>query len=332
MTFSLRARCRALPLAGLVIALALPVSVAAQPAGDPNRPSEAMRLVLDTYGEFEQARDRCDREGMATAVRRLEAHSHFMDEEADEVEAELSNDGRPIPNGQSRRLDRWRADRDRTRAIYEQARRDPPRNCPEEEEPLIPAPGRPGHGPAYYASLGGAYLSDGELDLGLAQASLAVDFDLGGDDAAVEPGGRGNARLGPRFRLIGEVSTGVFDESQEAGGFRDSVGVRWSAIGMAGIALPVGDADVGDRDSGFTLFGLAGYGFARFGFELEGPGVDFSDGDTADFFAFAAGAEVMLDGRNGVRAAYTRWDDFERDGISANVFSLSYIRRLGGGE
>jgi outer membrane immunogenic protein len=181
----------------------------------------------------------------------------------------------------------------------------------------------------YNVGFGGAYLSDGDLDLGLAQASLAVDFDLGGGDVAE---GLGGARLGPRFRLIGEVSTGLFGESDEAGGFRSSVGVGWSAIGLAGIALPVGDAEPGDIGTGFTLFGAAGYGFARFGFELEGPGVDISEGDTEDFFALAAGAEIFLDDRNGFRIGYTRWDDLREDGISANLFSLSYVRRFGGGE
>jgi hypothetical protein len=295
----------------------------------PDRVSETMQFVLDTYSEFQRARDDCDREAMAAALRRLLSLVLSTDEEADEVEAELG-DGSPIPDGRFRRLDRVRRERDATRSLYEQARRELPRNCP---GPPIPAPGRPGHGPAYYASLGGAWLNDGDLDLGLAQATLAVDFSLGGDDDTRpdDASGLGNARLGPRFRLLGEVSAGFLDQSHEAGGFRDSVGLRWSAIGLAGLALPLGDAGAGSPEAGFLVFGGAGYGFARFGFALEGPGVDFRDGDTADFFAFGAGAEVRLDRRNGLRAAYTRWDDFEEDGISANVFSLSYVRRFGGG-
>ena len=295
----------------------------------PNRVSETMQAVLDAYAEFERARDNCDREAMAEARRRLLRLVLTTDEEADEVEAELG-DGSPIPDGRFPRLDRRRAERDAARALYEQARRELPRNCP---GPLIPAPGRPGHGPAYYASLGGAWLDDGDLDLGLAQATLAVDFDLGGNDEDLrgEASGLGNARLGPRFRLVGEISTGVLDESHEAGAFRDRVDLRWSATGLAGIALPIGDADPGGGDAGFTVYGGAGYGLARFGFALEGPGGDFSGGDTADFFVFGAGAEVRLGRREGLRAAYARWDDFESDGTSANLFSLSYVRRLGGG-
>jgi hypothetical protein len=289
-----------------------------------------MQFVLDTYSEFERARDNCDREAMAAARRTLLSLVLSTDEEADEVEAELG-DGSPIPDGRFPRLDRRRRERDATRALYEQVRSELPRNCP---GPPIPAPGRPGHGPAYYASLGGAWLNDGDLDLGLAQATLAVDFDLGGDDSNSpgEGSGLGNARLGPRFRLLGEFAAGILDESHEAGAFRDRVGLRWSAVGLAGLALPIGDADPGSGDPGFLVYGGAGYGFARFHVELEGPGVDFSEGDTADFFAFGAGAELRIGRRDRLRAGYMRWDDFEEDGISADLFSLAYVRRFGGGE
>jgi hypothetical protein len=292
----------------------------------PSRVSDVMRTVLDVHSQFERARDDCDREAMDAALRTLFTLVLRTEEEADEIEAELG-DGSPIPDGRSRRLDRWRRDRDATLALYEQARREAPRNCP---GPPIPAPGRPGHGPAYYASLGGAWLTDHGFDAGLAQATLAVDFDLGADD---DPGGPGlgASRLGPRFRLLGEVSAGVLGESEDVAGFSTDSGVEWSAIGLAGLVLPIGDAEPGDLIPQVSLFAGGGYGFARFGFELEGPGVDFSDGDTEDFFAFGAGLEARLGRSDAIRAAYTRWDDLEEDGISANLFSLSYVRRFGGG-
>ena len=332
MTRMLRSMLLSFAAAALPIAAPASAQSPAPPATDPNPPSETMRAVLDAYGAFERARDRCDRAAMAEPVRRLEALALVVEEEEAEIEAELSTDGRPIAPGRSRRLDRARSEHGYTDAIVAQARRDPPRNCPEDEpppSPLVPAPGRPGHGPAYYASLGLTYLNDGDLDLGLAQGSFEVDLGSPFDDGDE---GLGNARLGPRFRLVGEVAIGVHDERNSQGGFRDRAGVRWSAVPYLLVELPVGDADVpGGAGFDASLFGRFGYGVARFEFDLEGPGVDISDSNTEGFFAFGAGADLFVDGRNGVRLAYTRWDDFEEDGISANLFSVSYVRRLGGG-
>ena len=258
--------------------------------------------------------------GAPCAPRRQDLTLTRIDESAELVER-----GRPIPAGRNRRRDRARAisiarDRSTSRPAGTRAQLLPRRRTADSR-----APSRYGR---YSASLGGAYLSDGEPTWG-SRRRLAVDVDSRRRRRRGRARGLVTARLGPRFRLTARVSDLVFDESHEAGGFRDSVGVRWSRSAWrpsrSQSATPTWLIE--------TPVSLVRPGRLGCPVRLRADeGLDFSDGDNADFFAFAAGAEVMLDRRNGVRAAYVRWDDFERDGISANVFSLSYIRRLGGGE
>lgn len=290
----------------------------AAPGREPTETERAalLRAALDADRQFRLARDRCDAGGMAAALNALGAIATAAAQRGDENEGAI------------------RTLRDNARSELDTSCPRPP--APALETPVNPstpgvddvmqAPRRAG-GPTYNVGFGATWLNDHSLDLGLVQGTFDVDFDLDGDPP---PSGLGGARLGPRFRLTGELGTGLVDESHELGSFSDSVGLRWTAIGYGGIVLPIGDSDA-DGGGDVSLYARAGYGFARFSFEASGPGFDFEDASTSDFFAFGAGGEFFFDRRNGVRVGYTRWDDFESDGISANLFGLSYVHRFGGG-
>ena len=270
-----------------------------------------LRAALDADRRFRLARDACDLAGMAAALNELETLSAAADQYDNE-------------NAGSIRTLRDTARSERAARCPTPPPAPPPPPPAERTEDVMQLPQR-FEGPTYNVGFGGTYLSDGPLDLGLVGATFDVDLPLDGP----EPSGLGQVRLGPRFRITGDVQTGLFDESHEAGAFSDSLGLQWSASAFAGIALPVGDRDPGNPGEGFALFAQAGYGFARFRFEASGPGFDFGDSRTSDFLTFRLGAEYNLDGRNSLRATYTRWDDFESDGISANLFGISYVRVLG---
>ena len=322
-----------------------PTPAAPQPPQGEGPPSRTLSYdsFYESFDRFERARDRCNINGMRLELATMEGRLEFM---------RTSLRQETIPRRQEHRRDEIRT----AEAILESSRRAFPVNCPPGQQPPPPPPPPPAietpvnptlpptdevmqlpdrpddrWRATFNASFGGAYLFDDDLDLGLALASFEADFPL--FPGEFDESGLGNVRLGTKFRLVGEVGTGIHDERNAQGEFRDSVGVDWSAAALGLIVLPVGDEDSGIATGGtdFGLFGGAGYGFARFNFELTGPGIDFSESDTEDFFLFRAGGEIFFDEHNGVRAAYTRWDDFQEDGISANVFSVSYVRRFGGG-
>jgi len=139
--------------------------------------------------------------------------------------------------------------------------------------------------------------------------------------AASKDLGAVNLRAGYQFnRYLGveaEGAVGVDDARLTGPGVRGSYGLDYS-IGAYGVArYPVTER--------FDVFARAGVVHAKF----KGKGqvgttvARFSDKD--EYFAIGAGAQFNIDRKNGIRADYTR---FEGDGLDANVWGLSFVRKF----
>lgn len=116
--------------------------------------------------------------------------------------------------------------------------------------------------------------------------------------------GRLGAQFNPNIGVEGEVAFGVKDD--DISGVKVKLNNEYGIYGVA--RLPVNDK--------FDVFARVGYARA----EAKVAGSSGSD----DGVAYGAGAEYSFDGKNGVRADYTKYD-FLGD---ADVWSVSYVRKF----
>jgi hypothetical protein len=128
-------------------------------------------------------------------------------------------------------------------------------------------------------------------------------------------------RLGYRFNNYigaeGEVSGGVKDDRVSlAPGVDAKVGLdHQEAVYGVGF-LPVTPQ--------LDVLGRVGYGHSKMSAKVAG----ISGSDAADSWNYGAGVQYHFDGKNGIRADYTR-EDFQRsDGGHADVWSVAYARRF----
>ncbi|MGD2133892.1 MAG: outer membrane beta-barrel protein [Maricaulaceae bacterium] len=133
---------------------------------------------------------------------------------------------------------------------------------------------------------------------GAAQAQTYVDLNVGAsifdEPDTTAATGRIGANFTPNFGAEGEISLDLGGDE-----FDNVLGI------FARGGLPLNDQ--------FEFIGRVGYARA----EGNGPG---DDGGVA----LGAGGVWMLDGRNGLRFDYTRYDF----GDDANAISVTYVRRL----
>ena len=80
------------------------------------------------------------------------------------------------------------------------------------------------------------------------------------------------------------------------------------------------DTDGGDLGA---ITGRLGYGTTRVSADLAGVTAS-GDGESVNY---GVGANYFIDGRNGIRADWTR-RDFRDDGGEADTYGLSYVRRF----
>jgi hypothetical protein len=127
---------------------------------------------------------------------------------------------------------------------------------------------------------------------------------------------RGGYEFTRHFGFEGQLDVGVSDDSIIIAATPVDVELNYAAS-LFGIArAPVSE--------NANLFVRAGYTAADV--EASIPGVSVTS-DT-DGWAYGVGGEVFFDQRNGFRAGYTHHDF---DSSDADVWSLSYVRRFGGG-
>lgn len=129
--------------------------------------------------------------------------------------------------------------------------------------------------------------------------------------------GAATARVGGRFhRYFGveaEGALGVDSDKSTVAGVPVKVKLKHSIAGYAVGFLPV--------SPNFDLFIRGGYGSSKL--SASALGVTVSDSD--DSWNYGLGGQYSFDGKNGVRADYTRHDF---DGSHANVWSVSYVRNF----
>lgn len=147
-----------------------------------------------------------------------------------------------------------------------------------------------------YANLGYAYAHDDSANL-----------------SAVE------GRLGARTTYLGVEGQGAFGvNSDTVAGAKIKLRNEFSgyAIGF----LPLGN-------SGVEAFARVGYGHSSF--RAKASTIEITDG--FDSVNYGAGLQYFINqGPNGIRGDYTRYDFTGNGNGSADVWSISYVRKFGG--
>jgi len=129
--------------------------------------------------------------------------------------------------------------------------------------------------------------------------------------------GRAGWKVLPNFGAEIEASVGVEDESFDVSidGVSGTYELKHDVAAYAVAFLPLGDH--------VELFARVGYGATKV--EASAPSViALGDGDSLNY---GAGADVFLDGYNGLRADWTR-RDYQDNGGEADVWTVSYVRRF----
>ncbi len=147
-----------------------------------------------------------------------------------------------------------------------------------------------------------------------------------GEDEFEAELGAVTARVGYRFsEYVGaeaEGSVGVDDQEYRGtfGGtaYNASVGLNYQTAAYAKALFPV--------SPNVDVFGRVGVGYAEFDAEASVAGVRDRVTDGGSFLAAGAGGQAFIDGVNGFRAEYTRWEG--EDDTSVNTASLSYVRKF----
>ncbi len=140
---------------------------------------------------------------------------------------------------------------------------------------------------------------------------------LDGDD--VELGaitGRLNAKVNRFIGVEGEASFGVQDEDVSFGGVDGSLSHEYDIAAYAVATLPVSDR--------LEVFGRVGYGMTQIKSDVAG----FTAREDGESVNYGAGANYFFDGRNGVRADWTRRDFTDDNGGELDTYGLSYVRRF----
>ena len=140
---------------------------------------------------------------------------------------------------------------------------------------------------------------------------------LDGDDANLGAiTGRLNARVSPYFGVEGEASFGVKDDEVTFGTVTGDLSHEYD-VGAYGVAtLPINE--------NFELFGRLGYGTTSIKADVAG----FSATEDGESVNYGVGANYFFDGRNGVRADWTRRDFTDDTGGELDTYGLSYVRRF----
>jgi hypothetical protein len=117
------------------------------------------------------------------------------------------------------------------------------------------------------------------------------------------------------FGVEGELSGGVGSDTVNVAGTNVKVKLHDQAAIYGVGKIPMGD--------NLDLFARVGYGTTKVTGQAFGTGVSGSE----ESWNYGVGADWYLDGKNGVRADYTR-ENFKNSVGDADVWSLAYVRRF----
>ena len=160
--------------------------------------------------------------------------------------------------------------------------------------------------PQGYLNLGYTYLNPYGRDLG-------------------EITGRGGLRLGRYWGVEGEFGGGVIgNHFADASGRRANLSEGLQASAYAVGYLPL----MGDK---LDLLARVGYGGTALSTHNDAGVAALDTNHTVASWNYGAGAQYMLDGKNGVRFDYTR-RDFQAPGLDnpkdTNTYAVSYVRKF----
>lgn len=128
--------------------------------------------------------------------------------------------------------------------------------------------------------------------------------------------GRLNAKVNRYVGVEGEASFGVKDDEITVGGVTGDLSHEYDAAAYVVGTLPV--------SPNFELFGRVGYGTTSIKADVAG----FTATEDGESVNYGAGANYFFDGRNGVRADWTRRDFTADNGGELDTYGLSYVRRF----
>jgi hypothetical protein len=151
-------------------------------------------------------------------------------------------------------------------------------------------------GTSFYGTLGYAGSSVEGVDLGAIQ-------------------GRLGARFGQYLGVEGELAGGVKDDKTYVAGVPVKIDLEHQAAIYGVGFLPV--------SPNVDLFARVGYGNTK----LKASAAGTSASNDGDSWNYGVGGQYSFDGKNGVRADYTRYD-FKDGGDNADVWSVAYVRKF----
>ena len=127
--------------------------------------------------------------------------------------------------------------------------------------------------------------------------------------------GRLGARFGQYFGVEGELAGGVKSDTVTVGGTDVKVKLN-DQEGIYGVGfLPL--------SPNFDLLARVGYGHSNGSGSVAGVTADAK----GDSWNYGVGGQYSFDGKNGIRADYTR-EQFQNHGGDANVWAVSYVRKF----
>ena len=127
------------------------------------------------------------------------------------------------------------------------------------------------------------------------------------------------ARIGGRFHqyfgVEGEGAIGVDSDHVTLSGVRVKTELKHSFNGYVVGFLPLGEK--------FDILARGGYGTTK----IKASALGATAGGSDESWNYGVGAQYLFDGKNGLRADYTR-HDFGSGNEDANVWSVSYVRKF----
>jgi len=131
---------------------------------------------------------------------------------------------------------------------------------------------------------------------------------------------RAGANFGKYFGVEGEGSFGVNDQRGSLSGVPYKLHLDDQYAGYGVVRYPVLPKA--------NVFARLGYGHSDIKATATAGGVTASQKAGADSVNYGAGAEYFFDGKNGLRAEYTRFDFQGGAGGNADTWTVSYVYKF----
>ena len=131
--------------------------------------------------------------------------------------------------------------------------------------------------------------------------------------------GRAGVQLHPNFAAEGELSFGVQDDDVREMGVDVNIKHRFDVAAYGVAILPLGERA--------QLFARLGFGHTEIEAKGSAPGSTVTVSLDGKSWNYGVGGQYFIDGKNGVRADWTR-RDFTEDQGNIDVYSISYVRRF----